>query len=214
MCWERIFPWFLNYQRFQPRHRSSSKTKACKFFGHSFSTCNHWTSASKSSSVSFGNFRVLPVPPCSLRSTAKPSGPMSGRLAPCHILDDGCWFQIAEQFLSNLAFSAALSRLPFSWILSYIVCSVSFCFVSSVGYSPPLESNVLILFITIHKIALLKVLLCLSGRRFDSPYFDFIWKTNWSSSNWFICWQNAIYHCTSPLALVAKPSPLSKHECS
>ena len=54
---QRMFlPQLLNYLRLLCRRRSSSKTKACKFFRYSFSARSRWTSASRSSSTALGNF--------------------------------------------------------------------------------------------------------------------------------------------------------------
>ena len=68
-------PLLLNYLRFLRRRRSSSKTKACKFFRYAFSARSLCTSASKSSSTLLGSFFCLPVLLRPLRSTARPSGP-------------------------------------------------------------------------------------------------------------------------------------------
>ena len=51
-----FMPQFLNYLRFLRWRRSSSKTKACKFFRYSFSARSRCTSASKSSSTSLWQF--------------------------------------------------------------------------------------------------------------------------------------------------------------
>ena len=72
-----LMPQFLNYLRFLRWRRSSSKTKACKFFRYAFSARSRCTSASKSSSTLLGSFFGLPVLLRPLRSTARPSGPSS-----------------------------------------------------------------------------------------------------------------------------------------
>ena len=72
-----LMPQFLNYLRFLRWRRSSSKTKACKFFRYAFSARSRCTSASRSSSTLSGSFFGLPVLLRPLRSTARPSAPSS-----------------------------------------------------------------------------------------------------------------------------------------
>ena len=67
-----FLPQLLNYLRFLRWRRSSSKTKACKFFKYSFSARSRCTSASKSSSIFAGIFLGLPLLPRPRRSTANP----------------------------------------------------------------------------------------------------------------------------------------------
>ena len=64
-------PQFLNYLRFLRWRRSSSKTKACKFFKYSFSARSRCTSASRSSSTAFGSCLGRPLLPRPRRSTVK-----------------------------------------------------------------------------------------------------------------------------------------------
>ena len=59
------------------RRRSSSKTKACKFFRYSFSARSRWFSAIRSSSTSLGNLASCPPLLRPRRSIANPSAPSS-----------------------------------------------------------------------------------------------------------------------------------------
>ena len=68
-------PQFLDHLCFLLWCRSSSKTKACNFFRYAFSARNRWTSFSRSSSTSLGNFVGRPLLPRPRRSIYSPSGP-------------------------------------------------------------------------------------------------------------------------------------------
>ncbi len=93
-------PQFLNYLRPLRWRRSSSKTKACKFFRYSFSARSRCTSASWSSSTFFG----LAV------------GDIIGRAFACSILDDqgiaGCFNCFSRYIRRNCAGSCGFKGVP------------------------------------------------------------------------------------------------------